>query len=58
MRVAIITNINKPKVRPALADLIPWVQQRVQVMGVETDSPLDLGRCFPRPGASRAGACP
>jgi NAD+ kinase len=44
MRVAIITNINKPKVRPALADLIPWVNQRVQVLGVETDTPLDLDK--------------
>jgi NAD+ kinase len=44
MRVAIITNINKPKVRPALADLIPWVRQRVQVLGEETDTPLDLDK--------------
>jgi NAD+ kinase len=44
MRVAIITNINKPKVRPALTELIPWVQQRVQVLGVETDTPLELDK--------------
>lgn len=44
MKVAIITNINKPKVRPALADLIPWVQKRVEVVGVETDTPLDLNK--------------
>jgi NAD+ kinase len=44
MRVAIITNINKPKVRPALAELIPWVQERVEVVAVEADSPIDLDR--------------
>ena len=44
MRVAIVTNINKPKVRPALTELIPWVQQRVEVVGIETDTHLDLAR--------------
>jgi NAD+ kinase len=44
MRVAIITNINKPKVRPALAELRAMVEQRVDVVGMETDTPLDLDK--------------
>jgi NAD+ kinase len=44
MRVAIITNINKPKVRPALTELIPWVEQRVEIVGIEADSPIDLDK--------------
>lgn len=42
MRVAVITNINKPKVRPALAELIPAISRRAEVVAVEADTPLDL----------------
>jgi NAD+ kinase len=44
MRVAIVTNINKPKVRPAVAELLPWIEQRAEVVGVEADTKLDLER--------------
>ncbi|MGH7177031.1 MAG: NAD(+)/NADH kinase, partial [Tepidisphaeraceae bacterium] len=42
MRVFIVTNINKPRVRPAMDELIPWVESRVQVAGVDTDGSIDL----------------
>lgn len=42
MRVFIVTNINKPKVRPAMDELIPWIGSRAQVVGVDTDSSVDL----------------
>jgi NAD+ kinase len=35
MRLFVVANIAKPLVRPALAELLPWLQQRVQVVGVE-----------------------
>ena len=37
MRLAIVANVNKPKVRPALDELIPWVRQRADVVAVDTD---------------------
>src|SRR3982751_4072253 len=42
MRVFIVTNINKPKVRPAMDELIPWVESRAQLVGVDTDATVDL----------------
>jgi NAD+ kinase len=42
MRVAVVTNINKPKVRPAVDELVPWISQRAEVVGVETDNKLEL----------------
>lgn len=44
MRVAIITNINKPRVRPAVDELVPWVKQRAELVGLETDSHVDLDK--------------
>ena len=37
MRLAIVANVNKPKVRPALDELVPWVRQRADVVGIDTD---------------------
>jgi NAD+ kinase len=37
MRVVIVANVNKPKVRPALDEVIPWVRQRADVAGIDTD---------------------
>src|SRR5262245_35630430 len=42
MRIFIVTNINKPKVRPAMDELIPWVSSRANVVGVDTDGSVDL----------------
>ncbi len=44
MRVAIITNINKPRVRPAVDELVPWVKQSAELVGLETDSHVDLDK--------------
>src|ERR1700759_1521964 len=42
MRLAVITNINKPKVRPAMAEILPWIKQRADVVAVDDDSTIDL----------------
>lgn len=44
MRIFIVTNINKPKVRPAMDELIPWVSARANVVGVDTDGTVDLSK--------------
>ena len=44
MRVAIITNINKPRVRPAVDELVPWIKQRAELVGLEAESHLDLDK--------------
>jgi len=44
MRIFIVTNINKPKVRPAMDELIPWVSSRGNVVGVDTDGTADLSK--------------
>jgi len=38
MRLVIVANVNKPKVKPALDDLLPWIRQRADVVGVDTDA--------------------
>src|SRR5260221_385557 len=35
MRLFIVANVAKPQVRPALEDLLPWLKQRVDVLGVD-----------------------
>lgn len=42
MRLFIVTNIHKPRVKPALDELLPWVAQRADVVGVDTDGSTDL----------------
>jgi NAD+ kinase len=42
MRVAIITNINKPRVRPAVDELVPWIRQRAELVALEADEHVDL----------------
>lgn len=42
MRLAVITNVDKPRVRPAVEELIPWLSKRVELAGVETDKPIDI----------------
>jgi NAD+ kinase len=35
MRLHIVANVDKPLVRPALHDLIPWLKERVEIVGVD-----------------------
>ena len=35
MRLFIVANTAKPLVRPALAELVPWLEQRVQIVGTD-----------------------
>ncbi len=37
MRVFIVANLAKPRVKPEVEALIPWLKQRAEVVGVETD---------------------
>ena len=42
MRIFIVTNINKPKVRGAVDELVPWIAAKAQVVGVDMDGSADL----------------
>ena len=42
MHLFVVANLDKPNVRGALDALIPWLKQRVEVVGVETDGKHDL----------------
>lgn len=42
MRLFIVANVAKPDVRPTLDDLVPWLDGRVELAGVDTDSSSDL----------------
>ncbi|HTW94843.1 MAG TPA: NAD(+)/NADH kinase [Tepidisphaeraceae bacterium] len=44
MRILIIANADKPRVRPALDQMLPWLRQRVEVVGVDTDDETDMSR--------------
>jgi NAD+ kinase len=35
MRLLVVANTAKPMVRPALQELLPWLEKRVQIVGVE-----------------------
>jgi len=37
MRLLVVANSEKPRVKPALADLLPWLKQRVEVVGIEDE---------------------
>jgi NAD+ kinase len=37
MRLFIVANVNKPQVRPALESLLPWLEQRVKIVGVDEE---------------------
>jgi NAD+ kinase len=41
-RVFIVANVEKPRVRPALDELLPRLKQTAEVVGVEDDGPHDL----------------
>lgn len=42
MRLLIVANLEKPPVQPALTEMLPWLKQRVDVIGVDTDTQADL----------------
>lgn len=44
MRLFIVANLDKPAVRSALPELRAWLDKRVQVTGIDSDSSQDLGK--------------
>lgn len=42
MKVLIVANLVKPKVKPAVQQLVPWLQKRADLIGVESDDQYDL----------------
>jgi NAD+ kinase len=42
MKIVVVANISKPKVRQAVDELIPWVKQHSEVVAVDTDSGTDF----------------
>lgn len=42
MRLFIIANFEKPQVRPALDEMLPWLRDRAEVVGIEADNVDDL----------------
>src|SRR5262245_8439601 len=42
MKIAIVANISKPKVRQAVDELTPWIKHHAEVVAVDTDSGIDF----------------
>lgn len=42
MKLVLVANFSKPKVRPALDSLVPWLKSRCARVDVDTDKSLDL----------------
>ena len=42
MKLVVVANCSKPKVRQALDEALPWIKQRADVVGVDTDTGIDL----------------
>ncbi|HVT89881.1 MAG TPA: NAD(+)/NADH kinase [Tepidisphaeraceae bacterium] len=42
MKIAVVSNISKPKVRQAAEELIPWMRQRSQIVAIDEKAELDL----------------
>jgi NAD+ kinase len=42
MKVLIVANLVKPKVKPAVEQLVPWLEKRVELVGVESNMNFDL----------------
>ena len=42
MKVLVVANLAKPKVKPAVDLLVPWLKERVDCIGVEGDREFDL----------------
>lgn len=45
MRLMIVANLSKPRVKPALDELVPWLKQRIEVVGLDLDKSQDLCGC-------------
>lgn len=41
MKVLVVANLDKPKVKPAVDALVPWLKDRVEVIGVDTEKECD-----------------
>jgi NAD+ kinase len=44
MKVVVVVNIRKPKMLPALDELLPWVKQRCSVVAIDQDASVDLSQ--------------
>lgn len=44
MKVLVFANLPKPKVQPAVDALVPWLRERVSLLGVENDRDFDLSK--------------
>ena len=44
MRLLIVANADKPRVKPALDAMMPWLSRRVHVAGVDNDQDADLSK--------------
>ena len=44
MKLVVVVNIRKPKMLPALEELMPWVQARSDVVAIDRDASLDLSQ--------------
>jgi NAD+ kinase len=44
MKIVVVINIRKPKMRPALDELLPWIKERAKVVGIDDDRTLDLSK--------------
>lgn len=44
MKIYVVANVDKPLVRTALDELMPWLREHVEVTGLETDSCQDLSK--------------
>lgn len=44
MRLVIVANIRKPRVRPAVEELVPWISERTELLGVEAEDTLNLDK--------------
>jgi NAD+ kinase len=42
MRLFIVANTDKPRVKPALDRMLPWLRDRVEVVGVDEDDHADI----------------
>ena len=42
MKVLVVANLPKPKVRPAVEKLVPWLKDRVELVGVNDQDQLEL----------------
>jgi NAD+ kinase len=44
MKLVVVVNIRKPKMLPALDELLPWIQSRATVVGIDRDGQVDLSQ--------------